>query len=191
MPNPLTHLHFCFETDNDDPYFVLGAIAPDSFTLEAPDKMTKAHFKKPDDSCDLDKFLQRYENESLTPEEASFLNGYLCHLWLDNFAMENPPALAPQPQLSPKAIKIAMNENLKTFFTKDTTKLLRLAYKADLSGFSKNIFPLADAAQHFVENITTQTCCPDVANNLSVLTIEAYKDFLHKAKAEFEQEVSE
>ncbi|MEG1862730.1 MAG: hypothetical protein RR198_03895 [Oscillospiraceae bacterium] len=192
MPNVLTHLHFCFMTDNINPYFVLGAIAPDSSFSQGEEAVKKLHFKgTKDDRCNIEKFLQRYENENLNDEEAEFLNGYLSHLWLDNFALENEMLTVPQPQLSEKAVKIAFKENLKTFFTKETTKLLRGAYRADLSGFSKNIFPLADRAQHFVEDITTQTCCPNVAENLIVIKIQDYKDFLHRAKAEFEEQVVE
>lgn len=89
MPPISTHMHFgkIFIENSDDEIdicsFILGMVSPDTFSDN--DAFEEFHCLDEDGNIDVREFYEKFDIKSLTVQERSFVLGYYCHLWFDEY----------------------------------------------------------------------------------------------------------
>lgn len=89
MPPISTHMHFgkIFIENSDDEIdicsFILGMVSPDTFNDD--DAFEEFHCLDEDGNIDVREFYEKFDLKELTVQERSFVLGYYCHLWFDEY----------------------------------------------------------------------------------------------------------
>lgn len=97
MPPISTHMHFgkIFIENSDDEIdirsFILGIVSPDTFNDD--DSFEEFHCLDEDGNIDVREFYEKFDLKKLNLHEKSFVLGYYCHLWLDEYYKFNASKL--------------------------------------------------------------------------------------------------
>ncbi len=97
MPRISTHMHFgklLLESSDDDVdihSFIIGLVAPDTFTDDKA--FEHYHYVDEDGDISVKEFYESFEWGKFNLKQKSFVLGYYCHLWLDEYYKFNASKL--------------------------------------------------------------------------------------------------
>ncbi|MGF7056788.1 hypothetical protein [Brassicibacter mesophilus] len=201
MPDKSSHLNFArlylsmAKEKYNSSAFILGALAPDLvYELEIEldyndDEIKKYHFLDDDKNIDLIKFIKKTDISKTTDKlKKSFLIGYYCHLWYDNYFSYNSDKLIDSSIDSTEKKNVAV-KNIKFYNVKASkeyfdTLVIKNDHK-DLDTFEFITFErVYDSYKKFREE-TKQM----LENDAIILDKEKYEYFLNEAVLKFAEEV--
>lgn len=97
MPPISTHMHFgkIFIENSDDEIdirsYILGLVSPDTFNDD--DSFEEFHYLDEDGNIDVREFYEKFDLKKINLQEKSFILGYYCHLWFDEYYKFNASKL--------------------------------------------------------------------------------------------------
>lgn len=104
MPPISTHMHFgkIFIENSDDEIdirsFILGIVSPDIFNDE--DTFEEFHCLDEDGNIDVREFYEKFNLKEIESDQKSFILGYYCHLWFDEYYKFNASKLTVHNNLN-------------------------------------------------------------------------------------------
>src|SRR5665647_3180568 len=124
MPPISTHMHFgkIFIENSDDEIdirsFILGMVSPDTFNDY--DTFEEFHYLDEDGNIDVREFYEKFDLKKLNLQEKSFILGYYCHLWFDEYYKFNASKLTVHNSrdLPDKELSIAVKNTFKCYDAK-------------------------------------------------------------------------
>ncbi len=144
MPPISTHMHFgkIFIENSDDEIdirsFILGIVSPDTFNDD--DAFEEFHCLDEDGNIDVREFYEKFDLKKLNIYEKSFVLGYYCHLWFDEYYKFNASKLTvhnshdlPDEELT-EAVK-----NIFKFYDSKAVGNFYEDVKYDIDGYKFNI----------------------------------------------------
>ncbi|MFA9424415.1 MAG: hypothetical protein ACERLG_12620 [Sedimentibacter sp.] len=120
MPPISTNMHFGkifienSEDEIDIPSFVLGIVSPETIN---EDDFEELHSFDEDGNIDVREFYEQFNFKKLNVVQKSFVLGYYCHLWFDEYYKFNASKLTIHNNLewSDKELGAAVKSTLKHY----------------------------------------------------------------------------
>jgi len=124
MPPISTHMHFgkIFIENSDDEIdirsFILGMVSPDTFNDY--DTFEEFHYLDEDGNIDVREFYEKFDLKKLNLQEKSFILGYYCHLWFDEYYKFNASKLTVHNSrdLPDEELSVAVKNTFKCYDAK-------------------------------------------------------------------------
>lgn len=121
MPPISTHMHFGknFIENSDDEIdirsYILGLVSPDTFNDD--DSFEEFHYLDEDGNIDVREFYEKFDLKKLNLQEKSFVLGYYCHLWFDEYYKFNASKLTVHNShdLSDDELSVAVKNTFKYY----------------------------------------------------------------------------
>ncbi len=183
-----THLHLAILVLNkkkgsfsDHPYpFLLGNIAPDCVNLNDNTLFYKSHFVE-GHVINCAKFIDDYLPQFQSEEEISFIYGYHCHLWLDEYDKANNIVEYGHPESKSVAEqKTNLRNEIKAIDRDTIVTFDKTLYKHDIANLKlPNIEQSVKRYKDILENVCS------FEYNISGVTKETYHSYLQKACMEY------
>lgn len=79
------------DEETDIRSFLLGLVSPDTF--DSDEDFEEYHCYDEDGNIDVREFYERFDMDVLSLQQRSFVLGYYCHLWLDEYYKFNASRL--------------------------------------------------------------------------------------------------
>jgi len=174
MPPISTKMHFgkIFIENSDDeidiPSFIIGIVSPDTIN---EDDFEELHTFDEDGNMDVREFYEQFNFNNLNIVQKSFILGYYCHLWFDEYYKFNASKLIIHNnlELSDKELGAAVKNILKcydfkainNFFEKYTDNINEFNFKINLKEINGvNIKKSKDKIQDFLRDKTSDIIYP-------------------------------
>ena len=176
MPPISTNMHFgkIFIENSDDeidiPSFIIGIVSPDTID---EDDFEELHSFAEDGNVDVREFYEQFDFNKLNAVQKSFILGYYCHLWFDEYYKFNASKLIVHNnlELSDKELGSAVKNTLKyydhksidNFFQKYVKEINRFDTKMDLNGIENiNIEKAKEKIQEFLKDNISDVIYPQL-----------------------------
>lgn len=169
MPPISTNMHFgkIFIENSDDeidiPSFILGIVSPDTIN---DDDFEELHSFDEDGNIDVREFYEQFNFKKLSVVQKSFVLGYYCRLWFDEYYKFNASKLTIHNnlELSDKELSAAVKNALKhydhkainDFFEKYVNEINKFDIKINLKEINGvNIKKSKEKIQEFlIDNVS-------------------------------------
>ena len=120
MPPISTNMHFGkifienSEDEIDIPSFIMGIVSPDTFN---EDDLEELHSFDEDGNVDVREFYEQFNFKKLNVSQKSFVLGYYCHLWFDEYYKFNASKLTIHNnlELNDKELGSAVKNTLRYY----------------------------------------------------------------------------
>lgn len=144
MPPISTHMHFgkIFIENSDDEIdirsYMLGMVSPDTFSDD--DSFEEFHYLDEDGNIDVREFYEKFDLKKLNLQEKSFILGYYCHLWFDEYYKFNASKLTVHnnSDLPDEELAVAV-KNIFKYYDANAVDGYYEKIKDDLRDFKLNI----------------------------------------------------
>lgn len=143
MPPISTNMHFGkifienSEDEIDIPSFIIGIVSPDTIN---EDDFEELHSFDEDGNIDVREFYEQFNFKKLNIVEKSFVLGYYCHLWFDEYYKFNASKLTIHNNLewSDNELGAAVKNLLKYYDHKSINNFFE-KYVNDIDKFNKKM----------------------------------------------------
>ncbi|MGB4440324.1 MAG: zinc dependent phospholipase C family protein [Sedimentibacter sp.] len=176
MPPISTNMHFGkifienSEDEIDMPSFIIGIVSPDTIN---EDDFEELHSFDEDGNMDVREFYEQFNFKKLNIVQKSFVLGYYCHLWFDEYYKFNASKLTIHNnlELSDKELGVAVKNILRcydykainNFFEKYTDNINEFNFKINLKEINGvNIKKSKEKIQEFLRDKTSDIIYPQL-----------------------------
>ncbi|MEL7648234.1 MAG: hypothetical protein AAGU76_09090 [Sedimentibacter sp.] len=176
MPPISTNMHFgkIFIENSEDEIdirsFILGIASPDTFN---EDDFEEMHSFDEDGNVDVREFYEQFNLKKLNVTEKSFVLGYYCHLWFDEYYKFNASKLTVHNslELSDEEMGTALKSTLRhydykainNFFEKYVKDIDSYDLKMGLKEFSEvNMKKSKEKIQEFLRGSKSEIIYPQL-----------------------------
>lgn len=123
MPPISTNMHFGklfiekSESELHIPSFIVGMVSPETID---EDDFEDLHTFDEDGNMDVREFYEQFDFKNLNLKEKSFVLGYYCHLWFDEYYKFNASKLTVynNPDLTDEELSLAVKSTLRNYDSK-------------------------------------------------------------------------
>ncbi|MDW5299201.1 MAG: hypothetical protein SA378_03565 [Sedimentibacter sp.] len=174
MPSISTNMHFGkifienVEDEIDIPSFIIGIVFPDTIN---EDDFEELHSFDEDGNIDVREFYEQFNFKTLNIVQKSFVLGYYCHLWFDEYYKFNASKLTIHNnlELSDEELGAAVKNTLKcydykainNFFEKYTNNINKFDFKINLKEINGvNIKKSIEKIQELLRDKTSDIIYP-------------------------------
>jgi len=188
MPPISTNMHFGkifienSEDEIDIPSFILGIVSPDTIN---EDDFEELHSFDEDGNIDVREFYEQFNFKKLSAVQKSFILGYYCHLWFDEYYKFNASKLTIHNnlELSDKELGSAVKNTLKhydhkainNFFEKYINEINEFNIKINLKEINGvNIKKSKEKIQEFLIDTVSDIIYPQLIEE------DEYMNFIKK-----------
>lgn len=190
MPPISTHMHFgkIFIENSDDEIdirsFILGIVSPDTFNDD--DAFEEFHCLDEDGNIDVREFYEKFDLKKLNLYEKSFVLGYYCHLWFDEYYKFNASKLTVHNShdLPDEELTEAVKNIFKFYDSKEVGNFYEnVKYDIDEYKFNMNLKEVKhinikkskEILKKYFDEKTPESICSELINE------EEYLNFIQKS----------
>lgn len=143
MPPISTNMHFGkifienSEDEIDIPSFIMGIVSPETIDVDDFEEM---HTLDEDGNIDVREFYEQFNFKKLNRTQKSFVLGYYCHLWFDEYYKFNASKLTIHNnlELSDEELRAAVKSTLRYYDYKAINNFFE-NYVKDINSFDIKI----------------------------------------------------